>query len=126
VIFGWVVILGITVSLMIAGGAKLSDNVSINGIPSNLVIEQLKHSFASASGGSAQIVFHKSDGSAFSESENQQISTVLDRVAKVAGVSEVLNPFTTQATLDKSRADAASGLTKLADGKKNSTMPRRR
>ena len=116
VLFGWVVILGITVSLMVAGGAKLSDNVSINGIPSNVVIEQLKQSFASASGGSAQVVFHKQDGSTFSQAETDQISTALAEVAKVNGVSDVVNPFTTQTKLDKSRADAASGSAKLADG----------
>ncbi len=115
VVFGWVVILAVTVSLMLATGAKLSDNVSINGIPSNVVIDQLKKSFASASGGSAQIVFHKTDKTPFTSSETTRISTAIDAVNKVAGVSDVINPFTTQKTLDKSRTDAASGQSKLLD-----------
>jgi len=117
VLFGWIAILGVTVSLMLATGAKLSDNVSINGIPSNVVIDQLKKSFASASGGSAQLVFHKANGAAFDAAETSKITSTLDSVAKVAGVSDVINPFTTQKTLDKSRTDAASGQRKLNDAK---------
>jgi len=118
VLIGWIAVLGLSVGLMLASGAKLSANVSIDGIPSAVVIDQLKKSFASASGGSAQIVFHKTDSSSFSQSETDKITAALNEVSKVAGVSEAINPFTTQAKLDKSRADAASGSVKLADGQK--------
>ena len=116
VVFGWVIVLAVSISLMLAGGAKLSDNVSINGIPSNVVIDQLKKSFASASGGSAQIVFHKTDGTALTADEVAKVSTAIENINEVAGVSDVINPFTTQEQLDKSRADAASGVQKINDG----------
>ncbi len=117
VLFGWISVLAISVGLMLAGGAKLSDNVSIDGIPSNVVIDQLKKSFPSASGGSAQIVFHKTNGSALSAVEISKISAVITGLENVSGVSEVINPFTTQTKLDKGRADTAKGLKALVDGK---------
>ncbi len=116
VVFGWVVVLAVSVSLMLAGGAKLSPNVSINGIPSNVVIDQLKKSFASASGGSAQIVFHKNDGTPLSSSEVANISTAIEQLNSVSGVSDVINPFNTQDQLNQSRADAADGVQKIGDG----------
>jgi RND superfamily putative drug exporter len=115
VLVSWIAVLGISVGLMLAGGATLSDNVSINGIPANVVIDQLKKSFPSASGGSAQIVFHKQNGKAITVEETKQISNALDEVNLVAGVSDVINPFTTQKQLDKGRADTAEGIAKLAD-----------
>ena len=116
VVFGWVVVLAVSISLMLAGGAKLSENVSINGIPSNVVIDQLKKSFPSASGGSAQIVFHKNDGTALTAAEIANISGAIETINTVSGVSDVINPFTTQEKLDQSRADAADGVQKVADG----------
>jgi RND superfamily putative drug exporter len=116
VVFGWVVVLAVSISLMLAGGAKLSENVSINGIPSNVVIDQLKKSFPSASGGSAQIVFHKNDGTALTSEEIANISGAIETINNVSGVSDVINPFTTQEKLDQSRADAADGVQKIADG----------
>ena len=116
VAFGWVVVLAVSISLMLAGGAKLSENVSINGIPSNVVIDQLKKSFPSASGGSAQIVFHKNDGTALTSEEIANISGAIETINNVSGVSDAINPFTTQEKLDQSRADAADGVQKIADG----------
>jgi RND superfamily putative drug exporter len=115
VVLAWVMVLGLSVGLMVAGGAKLSDNISISGLASQKVIDQLKTSFASASGGSAQIVFHKKDGAAFNAAERAAISNELTKVAGFAGVSKAINPFTTQAQLEKQRADVASGLQIIAD-----------
>ncbi len=115
VIIAWIMVLGVSVGLMVAGGAKLSDNVSIDGLPSQKVIEQLKTSFSSASGGSAQIVFHKTGGLAFSSAERSAISKQLAAVSGFDGVSKALNPFEVQAQLIKQRADVASGLQKVAD-----------
>ena len=116
VLFGWFVVLGITLALMLAGGAKLSANVSIDGIPARVVIDQLNKSFASAGGGSAQVVFHKNDGKAFSQAEIATISAEIEKIKAVSGVSDVINPFATQDQLDESRSDAASGVSKISDG----------
>ena len=116
VLFGWIVVLGLSVALMLAGGAKLSANVSIDGIPSKVVIDQLKESFRSASGGSAQIVLHKTDGTALNAAEVANISGAIDSIKGVSGVSDVINPFTTQDKLNVSRTDAASGIDKISNG----------
>ena len=116
VIITWIMVLGMTVGAMVLGGAKLSSNISIDGIASQKVIDQLKQNFASASGGTAQIVFHKPDGTGFTEAEKAAISSALKTVSTMGGVAEAIDPFTTQADLQKKRADAADGTQKLIDG----------
>ncbi len=118
VIISWIMILGISVGGMVIGGSKLSETITIDGIASQKVIDQLKASFPSASGGSAQVVFHSVDGSKFTEAQELAISQSLEKVAKVSGVDQALNPFTTNAELVKQRADAAEGLSKLEAARK--------
>jgi len=117
VVIVWLLVLGTSVGLMVAGGAKLSDNISIAGLPAQKVIDQLKTSFASASGGSAQIVFHKTNGMAFTDTEGEAISAQLKTVGGFAGVTKAVNPFTTQAQLDKQRTDVADGQRKITTAK---------
>lgn len=117
VITTWILILGFTVSAMVLGGAKLSSNITIKGIASQKVIDQLKQNFASASGGSAQIVFHRTAGGAFTDAEKSAITESLNQVAMVPGVSKAINPFTTQTDLEKKRADVAKGIRQVATGK---------
>jgi RND superfamily putative drug exporter len=118
VIISWIMILGISVGAMVIGGSKLSETITIDGIASQKVIDQLKASFPSASGGSAQVVFHSVDGSKFTAAQELAISQSLEKVANVSGVDQALNPFTTNAELVKQRSDAAEGLSKLDAARK--------
>jgi RND superfamily putative drug exporter len=65
VITTWVLLLLTTAALMIAGNAKLATAVSVNGIPSQVVVDQLKSSFPQINRGSGQVVFHTTDGKPF-------------------------------------------------------------
>jgi RND superfamily putative drug exporter len=113
VIISWIMILGISLGAMFIGGTKLSENITIDGIASQQVIDQLKASFPSASGGSAQVVFHVIDGTKFTKAEEAAISSSLERAAKITGVDTAINPFVAQAELEKQRSDAANGIKKL-------------
>lgn len=113
VIISWIMVLGISLGAMLIGGTKLSENLSIEGIASQKVIDQLKESFPSASGGSAQVVFHVADGSKFSAKHESQIAQVLKDAALVAGVDTAVNPFEANAELTKQRSDAANGVKEL-------------
>ena len=115
VITAWVLILASTIGLNLAFAGKLSSNVSLAGTPSQLVIDDLRASFSEASRGSGQVVFHKSNGQAFTAAEEAKISAALQTVTTLAGVNGVQDPFTAQAKLDKSRADLADGKKKLAE-----------
>ncbi len=113
VIVAWILILGSTVGLMLGFAGKLSTTMSLPGTPSQLVIDDLQKSFPLATNGSGQVVFHKTDGIAFTTTEKAAIDELLAKVKAEPTISDALNPFTTEATLDKSRADLADGQAKL-------------
>lgn len=117
VIISWIVVLGLSVGAMVLGGAKLSESITIDGIASQKVIDQLKASFPSASGGSAQVVFHRADEKKFSAQDEAAITAALQKVESIAGVDKAVNPFTANAELVKQRADALDGIKKLDDAR---------
>ena len=113
VIVSWILILGATVGLMAGFGGKLSTTMSLPGTPSQLVIDDLKKSFPLATNGSGEVVFHKTDGAAFTDSEKTKIAALLASVKAQPTVSDAMNPFKTEATLLKNRTDLADGQAKL-------------
>ena len=62
VIVSWIVILGITAGFALSLGGKLTTSMSIDGVPSQQVVDELQKTFPDASRGSGQVVFHKPDG----------------------------------------------------------------
>ncbi len=113
IVVSWVLILASMGGLAIAANAKLSTSLSIAGIESQLVIDQLKKSFPDASRGSGQVVFHATDGVAFTQAEKDAISAVLAEVNKLPSVADTLNPFETQVSLDASRQEIADGYAEI-------------
>lgn len=123
VVVAWVLILGAAVGGAVGLGGKLSSNMSLDGTPAQSVIDQLKKSFPDASRGSGQVVFHTTDGTAFTPAQEAAITAALNKALNVTGVSDVLNPFEAQATKDqkiaelvKARADFDAAPAKFADG----------
>ena len=113
VIVAWVLILGATGGAMAAFGGKLSTTMSLPGTPSQLVIDDLQKSFPEATNGSGQVVFHKTNGLAFTGAEKANIAALLENVKVQPTISDALNPFTTEAELEKNRADLLEGKAKL-------------
>jgi len=109
VVATWTLILASTVTLMLVGNAKLSTAMSIDGIPSQVVIDELKASFPAASHGSGQVVFHSTTGSAFSETQITEIKAALASSAKLPSVSSTLDPFESQAQIDGQKAKVTAG-----------------
>ncbi len=105
----WVLLLLTTVGLMIAGNAKLSSAMSVSGIPSQIVVDQLKSSFAQINRGSGQVVFHTTTDKPFTNKQVSDITGVLNQVSKLKNVAGALNPFTSQAQIDAQRASLTSG-----------------
>ena len=119
VILAWLLILAASVTMMLTTGGKLSSSMAINGVPSQVVIEQLKKSFPEASRGSGQVVFQKADGSKFNTDDRAAVAKALAEVETLPGVAETLNPFTIEEELNTKRADVADGWQKIADGEKD-------
>jgi RND superfamily putative drug exporter len=114
VLTAWVIILAGVVTVGIAAGGTFTTSMSISGTPSQVVIDDLKQSFPAASKGSGQIVFTTTDGSAFTSDQQKVVSDALAAATQVSSVDSVVNPFTTQATIEAQRAQVADGAAKLA------------
>ena len=114
VITTWVLILAAAIAAFVNFGGTLSTSMSLPGTPSQVVIDDLKSSFPAASRGTGQVVLHKTDGKPFNALEQAQIDTALLGLKSLAWVSEIQNPFKTQASLDENRQKVTDGQAKLA------------
>jgi RND superfamily putative drug exporter len=114
VIVSWIVLLVITAGLALSLGGKLTTSISIDGVPSQEVVDQLQETFPQASRASGQIVFHKPDGT-FDQADIDAITKALDGAEKLPGISEAFNPFEVQQEIDQGSSDLVEGKQKLAD-----------
>jgi RND superfamily putative drug exporter len=87
--------------------------MSIDGIPSQDVIDRLADSFPEAARGQGQVVFHKQD-SPFTEEEIAAISVALEDTKNLDGVAAVLNPFEVAEDITEQRAALADGEVEIA------------
>ena len=113
VIISWVLLLATAVGLMLGFMGKLSSSMSIDGIPSQDVIDRLADSFPEAARGQGQVVFHKQD-SPFTEEEIAAISVALEDTKNLDGVAAVLNPFEVAEDITEQRAALADGEVEIA------------
>ena len=114
VIVSWIIILGITAGLALSLGGKLTTSISIDGVPSQQVVDELQESFPDASRASGQVVFHKTDG-VFNQDDIDAITSALTGTENLPGISEAFNPFEVQKEIDQSAADLAEGSKELLD-----------
>ena len=114
VIVSWIVLLVITAGLALSLGGKLTTSISIDGVPSQEVVDQLQETFPQASRASGQIVFHKPDGK-FDQADIDAITKALVGAEKLPGISEAFNPFEVQKEIDQGSSDLVDGKEKLAD-----------
>lgn len=117
VISAWVVILGLAAVGYLLGHGTLSSTVSIPGTETARVTEELRTRLPEASGGMGTVVFHTEDGSELSAEQQAQISAVLADVARIDGVSTVVDPFETADQVAEGAAQLESGRAQLADGR---------
>ena len=113
VIISWVLLLATAVGLMLGFMGKLSSSMSIDGIPSQDVVDRLADSFPEAARGQGQVVFHKQD-SPFTEEEIAAISVALEDTKNLDGVAAVLNPFEVAEDITEQRAALADGEVEIA------------
>lgn len=116
VILAWLLILGVSGGLALTAGGKLSSSISINGVPAQVVIDQLQKSFPEASRGSGQVVLHKTDGTKFNADDRAAIAAALAETKTLPGVADVINPFEVESEIEDRRAEVADGWQELADG----------
>ncbi|MEW1822524.1 MMPL family transporter [Arthrobacter sp. NPDC080031] len=117
----WLVIsLWLAVLVAVGGSAAafhgtMSNNFQIPGTETQQMLDKLKKDLPASSGGSAGIVFEAGD-TGFTQAGKDAIASALARLEKLPDVQSTVNPFTTQATLDKAPSDLAAGEQKAAAG----------
>jgi putative drug exporter of the RND superfamily len=114
VIVAWIVLLAITTGLALSLGGKLTTSMSIDGVPSQVVVDQLQKSFPEASRGSGQVVFYKAEG-AFTADDRAAITSALEAVEALPGISEAIDPFMVQKEIRDGEQELIDGKKELAD-----------
>ncbi len=118
----WLVIsLWLAVMIAVGGAAAafhgtLSNNFQIPGSETQQMADKLKKDLPASSGGSASIVFEANDAR-FSQAGKEAVSAVLTKLKTIPEVQGTVDPFATQAQLDKAAVDLAGGEQQSAAGK---------
>ncbi|HSO14657.1 MAG TPA: MMPL family transporter [Arthrobacter sp.] len=118
----WLVVsLWLAVMVAVGGAAAafhgtLSNNFQIPGTETQQMADKLKEELPSSSGGSASVVF-EANGAQFSQAGKDAVSAALNELKTLPDVRGTVDPFATQAQLDKAAADLAAGKAQSTAGK---------
>jgi len=117
----WLVI-SLWLAVLVAVGASaaafhgtMSNNFQIPGTETQRMLDKLKKDLPEAAGGSAGIVFEASSGG-FDQAGKDAVAVALDKLKKLPTVQSTVNPFDTQAELDKAPAAVEQGEKQAAAG----------
>ncbi|QLG40106.1 MMPL family transporter [Paenibacillus sp. FSL W7-1088] len=103
-IIGWVLILGIVVSMISINGVHISSEMKIEGTESQKVLDQLAKELPAASGGQGSVVFKAPDSERLDTPE--RLTAIMKAVSEVYGLNDVLNPADYAAEASSSGASA--------------------
>ena len=118
----WLVISVWLAALLAVGGSAaafhgtMSNNFQIPGTETQRMLDKLKKDLPDSAGGSAGVVFQAGDGG-FTPAGKDAVAAALEKLEALPDVQETVNPFETQAQLDRAPAEIAAGEQKLAAGK---------
>lgn len=89
-ILGWILILGIVVSLISVNGVHISSEMKIEGTESQKVLDQLAKELPAASGGQGSVVFKAPPNERLDTPE--RLAAITKGVNDVYGIKDVINP----------------------------------
>nr|WP_154889181.1 MMPL family transporter [Paenibacillus xylanexedens] len=110
-IIGWVIILGIVISMISINGVHISSEMKIEGTESQKVLDQLAKELPAASGGQGSVVFKAPDNERLDTPE--RTAAIMKGVSEVYGLDKVINPAdyaAAQANNSGASADAAQAM----------------
>ncbi|MFG6503364.1 MMPL family transporter [Microbacterium sp. P05] len=113
VIVTWLVILGIAIGGFLIGFTGLSSSFDIPGTASGEVIAELENDLPDFSGASGQVVFHTTDGSAFTDDQRTDIVALADSARDLPDVADVIDPFAAAGQQADQAQQAADGRTQI-------------
>ena len=113
VIVAWVAILALAGVAFAVGGGHLANGLSIPGTPTAEVTERLATEFPAAAGGNGSIVFRTEDGKPFTDAQKAAITARIGAASDIDGVTQVVDPFATQAARDAQAQQTTAGQAQL-------------
>ncbi|MFC9708844.1 MMPL family transporter [Paenibacillus sp. NPDC056933] len=106
-IIGWILILGIVISMISFNGIHISSEMKIEGTESQKVLDQLAKELPAASGGQGSVVFEAPDNERLDTPE--RLAAIMKGVSEVYGLNDVINPadYAAEASSSGAAADMA-------------------
>lgn len=104
-ILGWILILGIVVSMISVNGVHISSEMKIEGTESQKVLDQLAKELPAASGGQGSVVFEAPPNERLDTPE--RLAAITKGVNDVYGIKDVINPADYAAEASGSTAEMA-------------------
>lgn len=93
VILAWIAGLVVAGLLALGLGGKTDDTFKIPGSPSQVALDQLKHTFPATAGSSAQIVVRRTDGSVSTPEVSKPVAAALPKIDAIGQVATILSPY---------------------------------
>ncbi|MRX44714.1 MMPL family transporter [Agromyces kandeliae] len=115
VITGWIVALALAAGAFLAFGGTLTTSMSIPGTETDRVNAQLADELDGLGGAAGTVVFQADGGSAFTDAQQEQIGEVLDDLAAIDRVDDVVNPFDAASDRADQEQQLADGVIQLDD-----------
>ncbi|MBH0131124.1 MMPL family transporter [Salinibacterium sp. NK8237] len=116
-IISWLAVLGLAGAAFAVFGGTLSSTMTIPGTETERVADELTEQLGDVGGISATVVFGSEDGSAFSAEQQGDITDALAELTSQNNVSDVIDPFETDAQRDDQAQEIVDGREQIDAGK---------
>ena len=119
VVIAWVLLLGAVVGAMLSLQRPLTNEFELPDSEFAQVLDDLGEQIPEVAGGTGTVVLHSEDG--FTAAQRGAVDATLADWEQLPHVTGTVDPFATQAELDRSDADLAEGRRQLVDGRRSTT-----
>ncbi|WP_431278660.1 MMPL family transporter [Leifsonia poae] len=117
VIVAWIIVLGIAVGGFLIGFKGLATSFDVPGTASGAVVDQLTAKLPDYAGAAGTVVFQSKDGSALTAEQRDAISAEVADAGDLPDVSNVIDPFSTEAERADRQKQVTDGQTQLDQAK---------
>lgn len=117
VILAWVAIIALSGAGYSLFAGAITSSITIPGTPTAKVSTELEKKFPDISGGSGSLVFTTTDNEPFTEAQQADVQSLLNRIAGLSGVKAAMNPFALEAQLNAQHEQAVDGIDQIVSAK---------